>query len=266
MIKFLLRKNFVDGWDNMFQIIFYNFITLMLCIGGYFAISATISNVYVALALFFVVTAIIFIPIFSMAEICQQIACFKPIDTKDFFKNLPKVSKVAIPFGLMIATLIIVALVAFPFYAQNESVFGTILLILLFWIYVFLFLSLQWFCPLYVNMHGNFFKTLKKSFIFFIDNIGFSIFFFLYTIFLYIVSFIIILLVPGFAGVVLAQCNAVKLRMYKYDWMEENKEEIEKDRQKNFMGKVRIPWAELIAEDKELLGHRTFLDLIFPWR
>ena len=32
------------------------------------------------------------------------------------------------------------------------------------------------------------------------------------------------------------------------------------------MGKVRVPWAELIAEDKELLGHRTFLDLIFPWR
>ena len=115
-------------------------------------------------------------------------------------------------------------------------------------------------------MHGSFFKTLKKSFIFFIDNTGFSIFFFLYTIFLYIVSFIIILLVPGFAGVVLAQCNAVKLRMYKYDWMEENKEEIERDRQKNFMGKVRVPWAELIAEDKELLGHRTFLDLIFPWR
>ena len=74
MIKFLLKKNFVDGWDNMFQIIFYNFITLMLCIGGYFAISATISNIYVALALFFVVTAIIFIPAAILPAV-QTIAC-----------------------------------------------------------------------------------------------------------------------------------------------------------------------------------------------
>ena len=38
MIKFLLKKNFVDGWDNMFQIILFNLLLLALCIGGYFAI------------------------------------------------------------------------------------------------------------------------------------------------------------------------------------------------------------------------------------
>lgn len=266
MIKFLLKKNFVDGWDNMFLIILYNFLVATLCIGGYFAISAIISNIYLAVTLFFVITSIIFIPLFAIAEISQQIACFKSVDIKDFFRLLPKVCKVAIPFGLLIAFLIIAALVVFPFYAQNESVLGIAILILLFWVFVLFFLALQWFCPLYVNMHGSFFKTLKKSFIFCLDNIGFSIFFFFYTVFLYIISFVILFLVPGFAGVILAQCNAVKLRMYKYDWLEENQEEIQKERRKNFLGKVRIPWSELIAEDKELLGHRTMLDLIFPWR
>jgi hypothetical protein len=266
MIKFLLKKNFVDGWDNMFQIILFNLLLLALCIGGYFAISAVISNIYLSVALFFILTAIIFIPIFSIAEISQQIACFESVEFKDFFRNLPKVCKVAIPFGLLVAFLIITALITFPFYAQNESIFGFALLILLFWIYVFVILSLQWFCSLYVNMHGGFFKTLKKCFLFFIDNFGFSIFFFFYSVVLYIISFVFVFLVPSVAGVMLAQCNAVKLRMYKYDWLEKNQEEISKSKGKNFLGKVKIPWAELIAEDKEQLGHRTVLDLIFPWR
>ena len=266
MIKFLLRKNFVDGWDNMFLIILCNFIVLAMCIGGYFAIASVISNVNLAVALFFIITAVIFIPLFSVAEVCQQIACFKPIETKDFFVNISKVWKVAVPFGLFFAFLVILALVAFPFYAQNESILGMALVSLLFWIYVVIVLYLQWFVPIYVNMHGGFFKTLKKSFIFFFDNAGFSIFFFLYTIFLSVVSFIIVFLVPGFSGVILAQCNAVKLRMYKYDWLEKNQEEISKSKGKNFLGRVKIPWSELIAEDKEMLGYRTFMDLIFPWR
>jgi hypothetical protein len=266
MIKFLLKKNFFDGWDNMFQIILFNLLLIALCIGGYFAISAVITNIYFAVALFFVFIAIIFIPIFSIAEISQQIVCFKSVEFKDIFSNFSKVCKVAIPFGLLVAFLIIAALITFPFYAQNESIFGFALLILLFWIYVFLVLSLQWFVPLYVNMHGSFFKTLKKCFIFFIDNSGFSIFFFFYSVFLYIISFVIVFLVPGVSGVILAQCNAVKLRMYKYDWLEENKDEISKSKGKNFLGRVKIPWSELIAEDKEMLGHRSFMDLIFPWR
>ena len=187
MIKFLFRKNFVDGWDNMFLIILCNFIVIAMCIGGYFAVASVISNVYLAVALFFVITAVIFIPLFSVAEVCQQIACYKSIETKDFFTNISKVWKVAVPFGLFVAFLMILALVAFPFYAQNESLLGMALVSLLFWIYAVIVLSLQWFCPLYVNMHGGFFKTLKKSFLFFFDNSGFSILFFFYTIFLSIV-------------------------------------------------------------------------------
>ncbi len=266
MIKFLLRKNFIDGWDNMFPIILCNLLIVALCIGGYFAISAIISNVYIAVALFFFIATLVFVSVFAIAELCQKIVCFKSVDIKDFFSALTKVYKIAIPFGLLVAFLTVTALVIFPFYAQNESVFGIALLMILFWIYVFIILSLQWFCPLYVNMHGGFFKTLKKSFLFFLDNAGFSIFFFLYSTILFLVSFPIMFLVPGATGVILAQCNAVKLRMYKYDWLEENKEEVEKQHSKNFLGKVRIPWAELIAEDKEQLGHRTIMDLIFPWR
>ena len=65
---------------------------------------------------------------------------------------------------------------------------------------------------------------------------------------------------PGITGIILAQNNALRLRLYEYDWMEEHPELSEKEARKS------IPWKELIAEDVETLGPQTLKGLIFPWK
>lgn len=245
----------------MFLIMLSNLVFIALTVGGYFAVSSLITNMYLALPVFALIVMILFVVMFTIAESCQKIACFQTVEIKEMFSDIGKTWKIGIQFGLTIAVLFLLAFVAFPFYAQDKSIFGMALLMFLIWIFIILILSLQWFIPLQVNMHGGYKKTLKKCFLFFFDNPLFSFGFFIYSVFLFLISVILVFLAPSFTGVILAQCNAVKLRMYKYDWMEQNQEEVEKAKRR-----VHIPWAELIAEDKEQLGNRSFLDLIFPWR
>jgi hypothetical protein len=48
--------------------------------------------------------------------------------------------------------------------------------------------------------------------------------------------------------------------LYKYDWLEEHPELTTRAEQK------KVPWNELLAEDDETVGHRTFKSFFFPWK
>ena len=83
---------------------------------------------------------------------------------------------------------------------------------------------------------------------------------FFYSAVVLLLSCVIVLIVPGFAGVILAQNDAFRLRMYKYDWIEKNPDLDFKTARKS------VPWAELLAEDEEIVGPRTFRSFFFPWK
>ena len=83
---------------------------------------------------------------------------------------------------------------------------------------------------------------------------------FLYSLIMMIISFFVFFILPGFAGIVLAHVNALRLRLYKYDWLEEHPEIANTKARKN------VPWETLIEKDKETLGPRGFKSFIFPWK
>ncbi len=56
----------------------------------------------------------------------------------------------------------------------------------------------------------------------FFDNPGFSFFVFLSSAIVLVVSFFLAFLIPGFAGLALGGNVALRLRLYKYDWIEEH--------------------------------------------
>ncbi|MBR4011819.1 MAG: hypothetical protein IKI98_03255, partial [Spirochaetaceae bacterium] len=87
----------------------------------------------------------------------------------------------------------------------------------------------------------------------------FSIFIFIYNLILAVLSCVVFVL-PGFSGICLSLNNALRLRLYKYDWLEEHPDIPLKEARK------QIPWGELIAEDYETLGPRSFKSFIFPWK
>jgi len=109
-------------------------------------------------------------------------------------------------------------------------------------------------------MHNNFKKCLKKCFIVFFDNTGFSIFMAFYNLVMIVLSVFFVGFVPSLAGILIADTNAMRLRLYKYDYLEEHPELKTKKERK------QIPWEELLYDDKETLGPRNFKSFFFPWR
>ena len=128
------------------------------------------------------------------------------------------------------------------------------------WLVVFTLLSIQWFVAIRSLMHNDFKKCLKKCFLIFFDNVPFSLFTALYDFFLTVLSVFFFGLLPSLSGIILAQVNALRLRLYKYDYYEAHPE-LKTSKEKRY-----IPWDELLQNDKETLGPRSFKSLIFPWK
>ena len=80
------------------------------------------------------------------------------------------------------------------------------------------------------------------------------------------------LLLPGPASAVLLLTVAFKLRMYKYDFLEEQRAASSREPEAGYKPprgrrlRVRVPWDALLAEDREQVGVRTVRGMIFPWK
>ena len=268
MVWFFIKKNFCDGWDNLIWLMVFNLLLVAVGVGGYFAISAlfsiatlpewlglTLSLVILAASIFLISTLL-----FSVSDSCAKIADFKSVSFKEVFSGLKNCWKDAVLFSLMVTILVILGVIAIPFYLRMSSLFGVFLAALVFWMLCLCLFALQWFMPLRSQLHGGFRKTLRKCFIIFFDNAGFSVFLFFYSLILAVLSVFLAFLIPGLAGIALAQNNAFRLRLYKYDWLEQHTDLTPKEARKH------IPWGELIAEDRETLGPRSFKSFIFPWK
>ena len=128
------------------------------------------------------------------------------------------------------------------------------------WLDVFFFIAIQWFIPIRATMHNDFKKCLKKCFIIFFDNTGFSLAMTLYNLILIVLSVAFIGFLPSVSGWLIANCNALRILLYKYDYLEEHPELQTKKERK------QIPWEELIYDDRETLGPRKFKSFLFPWK
>ncbi|MCI1209979.1 MAG: hypothetical protein LKF96_11095 [Treponema sp.] len=261
MVGLFIRKNFYDGWDNMGSLVIPNLMVLLLGTGSYWLVSK-ISEFNIALSMVVLVLciAVCSIPVFAYSESAAEIADFSVARISDFFGSLRGVVKDAVLFGLLAGSLAVVAFVGLPYYFSIGNLFGFTLGMILFWFEVLCLLALQWFLPVRALMHNDFKKCLKKSFIIFFDNPGFSFFMFLYNTVLAVLSVILFFILPSVSGITLALVNALRLRLYKYDWLEAHPELTTRAEQK------KVPWDELLADDDEMVGHRTFKSFIFPWK
>lgn len=271
MYGFLIKKSFCDDWDNLLSVVVVNLVSLfsiLLLFMGCSAIVNIIDDGAGELIHFIVLAGTLFIVtfvlnVFSMAwgELAAEIANFNGIRLVDFFKKIPGVLKDALLFTLLTTAIIIVSIYCFEFYFfQMQSLVGFFIGAFIFWLDIVAILTLQWFIPIRSLMHNNFKKCLKKCLIIFFDNTGFSILVFIHTIVVLILSVILIGLFPGISGILVNTINALRLRLYKYDYLEEHPElQTKAERRK-------IPWDELIFDDKEALGPRKLKSFLFPWK
>lgn len=264
----MMKKTFCDGWDNLVSIIVTNVLCVFTLVGSIYllaSMAAKFQNDWILFGIIIVATVIISILVFAYGDSCAKIANFDSIRIVDYFKAIPGSIKDGALFGLMVSFVGIGSYIAICQYwgeafITRYQLLGVFLGAVVIWIDFFFFLSIQWFLPVRSLMHNGFKKCLKKSFIIFFDNTGFSILMFLYTALLFVLSIVAVGFIPSFGGILLAQTNALRLRLYKYDYLEEHPE-LQSKRQRR-----KIPWEELIYDDKELLGPRKLKSFLFPWK
>lgn len=260
MIGFFIKKNFFDGWDNLLSLVFPNLLIFALVVGGYFvadvALNLSLLLSMLVLGIFWCGTSI---AIFAFGSCAAEIANFKSVTFKDWLRNFPSVWKDGLIFGLITGVLTTLGAITIPFYLQMEGMVGLFLAALVFWFLLVCVLAFQWVLPIQSIMNNDLKKSIKKSFIIFFDNPGFSLFMFLYTIFLVVLSIALFMIAPSFCGIVLAHTNGLRLRLYKYDWLETHPDASPAE-------KKHIPWKELVAEDRDNVGPRTLKNFIFPWK
>ena len=271
MYGFLFKKNFCDGWDNLFSVVVTNVLFLLSMVGIILLSSFVTTHLgenTTDMTFYLIQTGILFLGIFILlifdlayGELAQKIANFEGIHFLDFFKRIPGVLLDAFLLALFIVIVIFVSAYSIIFYLfRQPSLFGLFIGALLIWIDVFIALALQWFVPIRSTFHNKFGKCLKKCFIIFMDNTGFSIIMALYNLLLLALSILPIGFFPSLAGISISKHNAFRLRMYKYDYLEEHPElKSSKERRK-------IPWEELIYNDRETLGPRKLRSFLFPWK
>jgi|WetSurMetagenome_2_1015567.scaffolds.fasta_scaffold77960_2 hypothetical protein len=260
MYGFFMKKNFCDGWDNMFSLIVPNLIMLGIVVLFVWIIGLVSSHIAIVMTLIFIMTIVLSVLTFAYGETAAQIAGFKGVHIADYFGALSGVMKDGILFGILTGASVVLISIGVPFYFSQGTLLGIFLGALMLWVAVFELLSLQWFLAIRSLMHNDFRKCLKKCMLIFFDNTGFSVFMAVHNLVLTVFSVLLIGLMPSFTGITLAQINALRLRLYKYDYLESHPD-LKTKAERKF-----IPWDELIEKDKETLGPRTFKSFIFPWK
>lgn len=271
MFKFFLKKNFCDGWDNLFFLALSNIISILLGAAAFAAVrySAEVNSYLPNLAIV-LSSGIFMIFYFAWGANAARIADFGTPSISVFISSVKTVWRTGFFFGVMLSASLLVARYAIMYYVtlylNTGSYVGLVLTALLGWFVLMSLIAFQWFIPLYFLQGNNGFKKcLKKSYIIFYDNLGFSVKVFIYNLILFGLSCPFLLIMPGLNGLLLSSTNALRLRLYKYDWIEkmvEKEPDFEQDRER----RNEVPWEELIAEDKESLGPRKLIQFIFPWK
>src|SRR5574344_829500 len=260
MYGFFIKKNFCDGWDNMFSLLVPNLV--ILCVIAGFAALAYAVRDSMAAAMVIIFIAVIVVSILTLAygDTAVKIANFSGSHIADYFKAVPGCIKDGALFGILNGVICAAAYICIPFYFSQKSLISIFVGALFAWAILFSLLALQWFVAVRSIMHNSFIKCIKKCFIIFFDNTGFSIFLAFYDLILSAFTVLFLGLMPSSTGFTLAQVNALRLRLYKYDYLEAHPEI------KTVKERRIIPWDELIQDDKDALGPRSFKSFIFAWK
>jgi hypothetical protein len=259
MIGFLIKKTFFDLWDNLFRVALLN-LGFIISVAFPVFIPGLLLDVPV-LSVISMLIGILWCAVYlaAAAYSLKSVSDYSSFGFGDFFRNLKLVWPTGLVMGGLIFILWFLVTLIIPFYLNINSLFGLFLAAVVFWTTVVAVLSFQFFFAVRSRLDTKLTKVIKKSFVFFFDNPGFCLFSFIHNAILLALSVLLALLFPGPAGILLYLDEAMRLRLLKYDWLEENPAEAGSKRQK-------IPWDALLIDEREKTGTRTLKSFIFPWK
>ncbi len=257
MIGFLIKKVFFDIWDNLLLLVLMS-LGIVVPLGVLYLGSLLIEvNIYASVAV-----AAVALLSYSFYQLYLSSVTFGySRNVKGGFKAVKDAFRFHIGHAFVhfmaVAVVFLIAIVGIPFYFSFGNMLGVVMGMMMFWIALSILLSIQYFFPLCFHMEADGpFKTLKKCFIILADNLGTSLFLALRTLIDLVLTILTAAMIPGFAGISLSRMDTVKLLMLKYDFLEANPDCTKRD----------INWDDLLYEERQLLGPRSFKGMIFPWK
>jgi hypothetical protein len=260
MTWFLLKKTFFDLWDNAFRIAMLNI--------GFIASFAFFLLVHRLLEVFSPLPSAVSGVIFLLASVwcsiylaaaamsVKNISDYSCFGFNDFFGAFRRVWKTGIVSGLVFCAEALLLTFIIPFYLLMNSTAGLLIASLLFWTLVLLLTVFQYFFAAHARLGAGSVKIIKKCFSLFIDNPLFFIGTMFLSLLFLVLSAVSAFLLPGPAGVLLFLDEALRLRLLKYEWLEQN----------SGADRRYIPWDTVLAEEREKTGQRTMRGLLFPWK
>ncbi len=264
MYGFLIKKAFFDMWDNLMATFVLNVGFVVVIVGAIFL--PFISSFYFSdmmiinyLLLFIDILirfSIFFIYMGVVSSCAKMITDYKRINFKYFIEFLKETVKPSFLFALVNSTFIFFCYNALVYYFSMDSIYGVILFTIVFWVSIIWVCAVQYFFPLQSRMDKIFKKNIKKMFYMLFGNSIFTIILLIMNIFIIAISFFTFFLIPGITFVMILLNTALKLRLLKYDYLEENPNANPK----------KIPWDTLLEEERKGVGKRTLKGMIFPWK
>ena len=260
MIGLLIRKAFFDSWDNLALAFVFNVvadIAVFGALGGAAAVSSYGLGAMIAVLLPGVLLVALVGGVINRFtwNISRQ-ERFTPGELGGFWRQSWKTS---LFLGVLALLSLAGVTLGLPFYAALHSTYGVVLFGVLIWLLVLLFLLVQFYWPMNAQIEPQIGKLLRKCLLLFIDNPGLTIFLLISSALLTALSLLTAGLFPGFVGVLLWNQTAVKLLLYKYDYLET----LPEDQRRR---KAKIPWAMLLKEESEKVGKRSLKGMFFPWK
>jgi uncharacterized membrane protein YesL len=256
MILFLIKKTFFDMWDNLFSIMLINMGFLLIIAGGFY-LPFLLSFHFVGFIIGLIASIeILCLYIGAAALITRDIANYKAPAFSNFLRYLKESWKVSCIFGLLIIAQVLVVTVVMNFYLGLKSVVGLVVFSILFWVSITWWLASQYYFPIFGQLDQDIKKIFRKCFVLFFDNTLFTLSLILGLIVMAALSSFVVFLLPGVGTMLLWHQVGLKLRLYKYDYLEQHPEANRKS----------IPWGALLANDRERIGPRSLRGMIFPWK
>ena len=259
MLGFMIKKAFFDSWDHLLPIMGLNLLFLVLIAIPFSAapLMAAVTEPGAA-----VVFAIGLLVLFVYAGAVSEVICaatdYHSIELRELLAAIRRSYLGSLAFGAVFLLHLVVLAVSIPVYFAMEHMLGLFALVVLFWVSVIWWLSCQFYFPIRSRLGDKPIKALKKCFLVFFDNPGFTVFTGMGSLLLIVGSYLmpLFLLIPGPTGLLVWVHVGFKLRLYKYDYIEQHPGP----------RRQRIPWTALLSEEREKVGPRTLRGMIFPWK
>ena len=257
MLMFMVKKAFFDMWDHFLGVVIMNLGFILLLTIPLLLPSVLVEiSVLAAIASQVVGGVLIFVYAGAVSMAARDIANYERPEFARVYGYLKETWRTSLAYGLVWAAVVLVAVIGLPVYANMGNILGLIAIVFLFWALVIWTLASQFFFPILAQLDQKLNKIIRKCFVIFFDNTFFALVVGVGSIAIIVGSAFTALLLPGVTGLLIWHQVGLKLRLLKYDYLEEHPNAKRRE----------IPWDALLIDERERVGKRTLRGMIFPWK